>query len=117
MLSCYFSHPSLLPLEPIVFAPQHGDVQCKNDLSDGCPLLHFLVASSRPRPRPLPLPPTPKATTVTVVTASFTSTTYNKEVIFSPAIIAKHNRAILPWLVNEPHQVLALVIPYVRKAS
>jgi hypothetical protein len=109
----------ILATSRIVFAPQHGDVQCKNRLSDGRPLLRFLVASPRPRPRPrpLPLPPTPKATTVTVVTASFASTTYNKEVIFSPAIIARHNRAILSWLANEPHQVLALVIPYVRKAS
>ena len=103
MLSCYSSHSSLLLLEPIAFAPQHRDVQCKNGLSNGRPSLRFLVAS--PRPRPLPLPPTPKATTVTAVTASFASTTYNQEVIFSPAIIARHNRAILPWLANEPYQL------------
>ena len=67
MLSCYFSHSSLLPLESTVFAPQHEDVQCKNDLSDGRPLLRFLVASPRP----------PKATTTTAGTASFASTIYN----------------------------------------
>jgi hypothetical protein len=55
--------------------------------------LPFLVASPRPRPRPLPLPPT-KATTIASVAASFGSTTYNREVLFSPTIIATHNHAI-----------------------
>ena len=53
--------------------------------------LSFLVAS--PRPRPLRLPP-PKATTITSVAASFASTNYNQEVLFSPTIIAAHNHPI-----------------------
>jgi hypothetical protein len=62
----------------------------------------FLVAS--PRPYLLPLPP-PKATTINSVAASFPPTTYNQEVLSSPASIARPNRAILPWFANEPHQL------------
>jgi hypothetical protein len=51
----------------------------------------FLVAS--PRPYLLPLPP-PKATTITSVAASFASTAYNQEVLFSPTIIATYDHAI-----------------------
>jgi hypothetical protein len=96
--SCYSSHSSLLPPEPITFAPQHTDVQCKNGPFHDRSPLPFLVAS--PRPHLLPLPP-PKATTINSVAASFPHTTYNQQVLSSPAIIAKRNRAILPWLVND----------------
>lgn len=83
----------------MTFAPQHRDVQCKNGLSHNRSPLPFLAAS--PRPRPLPFPP-PKAITFTSVAAPFASNTYSQEVLFSPAIIARHNRAILPWLASEP---------------
>jgi hypothetical protein len=66
--------------------------------------LHLLVAS----PPPLPCCLSPllvlvlvpsvflllKATTITSVVASFASTTYNQEVLFSPTITATHNHAI-----------------------
>lgn len=44
--------------------------------------------------------PAPKATTITLVAASFAFTTYNQEVLFSSAIIGRHNCALLPWLAT-----------------
>jgi hypothetical protein len=94
MLSCYSNHSSLLPPDP-----QHRDIRCKNGLFNGRPPLPFLVTSL------LLLLLPPKATTITSVAASFASTTYNQEVLFSPVIIARHNRAILHGWQTKPHQL------------
>jgi hypothetical protein len=76
----------------MTFAPQHRDVQCKNDLFQDRSPLPFLATSF----------PLPKATTFASIAVPFASDTYNQEVLFSLTIIARHNHAILPWLANEP---------------
>jgi hypothetical protein len=54
MLSYFSSHSSLLPSEPITFAPQHRGIQCKHGAFSTTLLpLPFLVASPLPLPRHL----------------------------------------------------------------